>query len=75
MLTYVGAEGSSWSASSAGKSSFKPVRLHFSATYVNPLWETYRGYAYPVRCVQAFTFVAISFLFLIFAGDSDKSGV
>ena len=59
-----------------GVSSVKSGTFSYSdGIALNIVGDNTRGSGLSVRCVQAFTFVAISFLFLIFAGDSDKSGV
>ena len=70
-----GVTGNSRSSSSFGGRQSYGGRLHFHNGTISTLLTADNTFGFPVRCVQAFTFVAISFLFLIFAFDSDKSGV
>ena len=73
----VGGHGRCWQSSSFGVGSVACKAGYFvgHGGSITLLGNGFRTEGFPVRCVQAFTFVAISFLFLIFAGDSDKSGV
>ena len=52
-LTNVGTEGDSWSSSSYAASNINAGYLYFNASLVNPLNNTNRANAFPVRCVQA----------------------
>ena len=46
--------GHSWSSSSAGNGVFFSSYFAFAPTYLDTMLLSYRGYAIPVRCVQAF---------------------